>query len=230
MKRRIRLPKEPQYAIQFETLRKKGPVNMGPTASHLWRNDPRHLCFLLSRYKFCSKLLAGKKNVLDIGCGEGFGTKIVLQTVGHVHGIDFDPLFIEHARILYSKENLKCSFSVCDITKRKPDKGPYDGVYALDFIEHIKPEAEHKVMTNICSALTEHAVCILGTPNISAQRYAGPDSAKGHINLKDADTLKGLLENYFYNAFIFSMNDEVVHTGFYPMAHYLLGVGVSVKG
>jgi hypothetical protein len=23
---------------------------------------------------------------------------------------------------------------------------------------------------------------------------------------------------------MFSMNDEVVHTGFYPMAHYLLGV------
>jgi len=24
--------------------------------------------------------------------------------------------------------------------------------------------------------------------------------------------------------FVFSMNDEVVHTGFYPMAHYLLAV------
>jgi hypothetical protein len=25
------------------------------------------------------------------------------------------------------------------------------------------------------------------------------------------------------------MNDEIVHTGFYPMAQYILGVGVEVK-
>ena len=29
---------------------------------------------------------------------------------------------------------------------------------------------------------------------------------------------------------VFSMNDEVVHTGLYPMAHHLSGVGVRQKG
>ena len=36
--------------------------------------------------------------------------------------------------------------------------------------------------------------------------------------------LKSLLEQYFHSVFLFSMNDEVVHTGFYPMAHYLLAI------
>lgn len=97
--------KETQYDIQFKTLEDLGPVNLGPTASHLWRNDARHLSFLLARYKFCSKILAGKKNVLEVGCGEGFGLRIVLQTVERIHGIDFDPLFIEWAEKQYSKEN-----------------------------------------------------------------------------------------------------------------------------
>src|SRR5262249_47894355 len=33
-----------------------------------------------------------------------------------------------------------------------------------------------------------------------------------------------LLEKYFAHVFIFSMNDEVVHTGFSPMAHYLFAL------
>lgn len=221
--------KEAQYDTQFKALEDLGHVNLGPTASYIWRNDPRHLCFLLARYKFCSKLLAGKKNVLEVGCGEGFGLRIVLQTVERIHGIDFDPLFIELAEKQYSKENFKCSFSVLDITRETPDKGPYDGAYALDFIEHIHPDLEHEAMVNICKVLSKHAVCIVGTPNINARPYASHGSIIGHINLKNAETLKELMDNYFNNVFIFSMNDEVVHTGFYPMANYLIGVGVEQK-
>lgn len=33
---------------------------------------------------------------------------------------------------------------------------------------------------------------------------------------------KNTMQRYFHNVFMFSMNDEVVHTGFHPMAHYLL--------
>ena len=36
---------------------------------------------------------------------------------------------------------------------------------------------------------------------------------------------------YFENVFVFGMNDEVVHTGFYPMCHYIfvLGTGKRVR-
>lgn len=220
--------REPQYQVQFDTIDEKGPVCLGPTASHLWRSDPRHLGFLLARYKFCAKMLAGKSSVLDVGCGDGFGTRVVLQEVKAVHGIDFDPLFIEWAKKYAEHEELNCTFSVLDITQQVPE-GRYDAAYALDFIEHIQPELEHKCMENICKALKPHAVCILGTPNITAKAYASPWSAHGHTNLKSAESLRELLSRYFYNVFIFSMNDEVVHTGFYPMASYLLGVGVEVK-
>ena len=44
------------------------------------------------------------------------------------------------------------------------------------------------------------------------------------MNCKSGEALKRTLERYFHTVFVFSMNDEVVHTGFYPMAHYLLGV------
>jgi hypothetical protein len=52
---------------------------------------------------------------------------------------------------------------------------------------------------------------------------------EGHINMKSADSLKDLLAQYFHNVFIFSMNDEMVHTGFYPMAHYLMALAIEIK-
>lgn len=221
--------KERQFDIFFQTARKKGAIKLGPAASHSWRNNPLNLSFRLARYKFCAKMLAGKKNVLEVGCGEAFGTRLVLQTVPKIHAVDFDPLFINWAKKQYNNEHLNITFQVADITKKSPSNGIFDGAYALDFIEHIKADVEKIAMNNICKVLSENAVFILGTPNITAKKYGVAISKKGHVNLKSADDLKGLLEHYFNNVFIFSMNDEVTHTGFYPMANYLLAVASTLK-
>ncbi len=114
-------PREPQYQIQFDTLAEKGPVRLGPSASHLWRSDPRHLLFLLARYKFCAKMLAGRSMVLEVGCGDGFGMRIVLQEVGFVHGIDFDGLYLDWARNEAEREGLSCTFSQIDVTGESPE-------------------------------------------------------------------------------------------------------------
>jgi len=37
-------------------------------------------------------MLAGKKNVLEIGCADGFGLNMVLQTVDRLHAIDFEKI------------------------------------------------------------------------------------------------------------------------------------------
>ena len=63
---------------------------------------------------------------------------------------------------------------------------------------------------------------ILGMPSLESQQYASPQSKAGHVNCKSGEDLKKLLVHYFDNVFLFSMNDEVVHTGYTPMAHYLL--------
>ena len=59
--------RERQYQVQIDVGRKRGYVPMGPTASHIFRTDPRRLGILLARYKFCAKMLTGKKHVLEAG-------------------------------------------------------------------------------------------------------------------------------------------------------------------
>ena len=221
--------KETHMQGQIKYFKNKGPVKLGPWTSYIYRTDPRHLGFLLARYKFCSKLLMGKNHALEIGCGDGFGIPVILQSVKTVHGIDVEPHIIENMSNWFDSELfLRCSFEILDITKDAPQM-QYDAVYSLDVIEHIPKKSEKKFIDNIVKGLSHDGICIIGTPNRNSQEYASAGSKEGHINLKNADELKELLLEEFENVFIFSMNDEVVHTGFYPMAHYLIAVAVGCR-
>jgi len=221
------IAKESQNQIQFDTYREKGGVVLGPYTSHIWRADPRHMCFLFSRYKFVAKMLQGKGRVLEVGCGDSVGTPIVLQTVKSIHGVDFEPMVINDA-IARNDYPDRCTYEVRDMTKN-PFKKEFDAAFALDVIEHIPPTEEATFIDNIASALKSDGIAILGTPNITAFQYSSELSRIGHINLKGDDTIRETLARRFANVFVFSMNDEVVHTGYAPMAHYIIGVGVGLK-
>ena len=202
-------------------------VSLGPWTSYSLMHDPKHMAFVLSRYKFCAKMLSGKSKVLEVGCGDAFGAPIVAQSVGSLDCIDWEPRNIEgNKRRLSHLTNV--SFEVGDISTKSPSSR-YDAIFNIYVIEHLEPEYEKSFIENMNAALTNSGILIIGTPNETASKYATFRSDHQHINLKNADSLKNLLDLYFENSFIFSMNDEVVHLGYYPMAHYLFGVGVGKK-
>ena len=108
-----------------------------------------------------------------------------------------------------------------------PFPGAFDAAYALDVIEHIPADQELPFVGNIVRSLTSEGILILGSPSLESQPHASPPSKAGHVNCKTGKSLRALLEGFFHNVFIFSMNDEVVHTGYFPMAHYLIGIGCT---
>lgn len=222
-----RLLEQGHNQILFDEYESQGPVCLGPYSSFTWRHDPKHLMFTLARYKFCSKMLAGKNRIIEIGCGDGIGVSMLLQSVKSIYGIDLEIAVIKN-NIERFKDNDRVTFERIDITKGHiQDK--FDAAVSLDVIEHIPSGREWDYMNNICLSLKSESVCIIGTPNVTANLYASKNSSEGHINLKSHDSLSKTLFQFFNNVFIFSMNDEIVHTGFYPMAHYLMGVGVGLK-
>jgi hypothetical protein len=72
-------------------------------------------------------------------------------------------------------------------------------------------------------------VVIIGTPNVTASAYACRGSQLDHVNLKSYDSLRELIGRFYRHVFMFGMNDEVLHTGFGPMCHYLLALGVGSR-
>lgn len=220
--------REPQYQVLVERMKEKGIARFGLMSSQVYFDDPKRLAFVLARYKFVSKMLSEKKRVCEVGCADAFGSPIVAKEVGSLTCVDFDPLFIEDAKDRIDP-SLGIHFFQHDALESVIPEGPYDAVYACDVFEHIDPVFEREFIENILKGMTSRGVLILGIPSSESQAYASKQSLEGHVNCKSGDEFKTLLNEYFHNVFLFSMNDEVVHTGFHKMAHYLFAIGCDRK-
>lgn len=214
--------KESQYQVIVDAAQERGIERFGLRSSESWHEDPKHLVFRLARYKFVSKMLAGRRHVLEVGCGDAFGIRIVQAEVEKLTAIDFDPVFIDDVN---QRMVPRWMFDarVHDMLDG-PVPGEFDAVYALDVLEHIDQAHERTFLANAFANLEAQGAAIIGVPSLESQVYASPQSKVGHVNCKTAPDLKTLLQDYFHNVFIFSMNDEVVHTGYHKMAHYVFAV------
>ncbi len=190
-----------------------------------FRNDPKRLGFVLSRYKFASKMLGKRKHILELGCSDGIGSTILAENAPLYTGIDLDEPAINAAKDNFSDK----SFSFIHDDFMGKNYGVFDGVVSLDVVEHILPEYEDNYFDTIYENLSENGICVVGTPNLTAAPYASKASQLGHVNLYSQERLVETMEKYFYQVFPFGMNDETMHTGFGSMAHYLICVGCHKK-
>ena len=165
-------------------------------------------------------------NVLEVGAGDGFKSHIVKQ-------------FCKKLTLTDIEKDNKSSFEKTNFNKdikfkihnfiTKPTQEKYDGIYCLDVFEHINKSKEKNFLSNLKKSLKKNGTLIIGMPSIESQKYASKGSKLGHVNCKNKKELKKLLENYFHNVFMFSMNDEVLHTGFDQMSHYIIGLASNKK-
>lgn len=200
-------------------------IRLGQHWSYNLYNDPKRLAFVLSRYKFAAKMGSKGRRVLELGCSEGIGAPILSEFATSYMGIDMDRTAIETARRNWANNRIK--FIKGDFLGKI--FGIFDTVVSLDVIEHINPSNEQLFFETIYNNLEEDGIGIVGTPNATAAVYASATSKAGHANLFDAERLKLAMQKLFGNVFIFGVNDEVVHTGFASMAHYLIALGCSKK-
>ncbi len=218
---------QPGYDKQAEI----GPTQLGVLTNFDWYSDPRRLLFRLARYKFVAKMLSGRIRVLELGCGDAFAAPIILQEVNDLTVSDFDPVFIEDAE---ARMREPWTFKVMRhdlLDLYTPiEGGPYDGIFALDVLEHISSVNEHHVMMKITHAMTVHGALIIGMPSLESQTYASDVSKAGHVNCQTMPQLQSLMLRYFHNVFMFSMNDEILHTGFGPMSQYIIALCCDKRG
>ncbi len=205
---------------------KKQTLRLGPYYSQIL-DTPRHFLFAMSRYKFAARMLPQDKKVrvLELGCQEGVGA-LLLGEAGHqVLGVDFDKDAILYAQNNIIKNNI--SFRSADFMGKR--FGKFQAVVTLDVIEHINRKCEDKFLKTICVNLLPSGFVLIGTPNVTAKQYASKYSKAGHVNLYSAERSETFLRKYFDNVYIFGMNDEVIHTGFHPMCHYLMALACGPK-
>jgi SAM-dependent methyltransferase len=188
-------------------------AQLGEMHAASFATDPKHLGFVLARYKFIARMLQGKGRVLEVGCGDTTGARLVKPSVGHLIGIDRERYASEPCIDVFRYDMLDGVYG-----------GGFDAIYALDVLEHVKPQNEDRFLANIKASLIFDGVLIIGTPSLESQPYASALSREHHVNCKTEDELRTTLWRHFHNVFMFGQQDEVIHTGFGPMCHYRLAI------
>ncbi len=216
-----KLAKESYSPVSYNT-RKRNLV-LGVNTSEIFLGDPKHIAFTAAKHKFVGKMLSGFDKVLEIGCMDGFGSAIVADSVTHLTAIDFFCEHIEQAKKSMAPFLKNVEFIGSDFLD-EPVDDMYNGCFALDVLEHIDPKQQSLFLNNVARTLKEHGVFIVGMPSLESQEYASEVNRCSHINCQSSDPLAATLKKYFYNVFTFGMNDEVLHTGYGKMCHYLINV------
>lgn len=201
-------------------------MTLSPKMSFTVRHALTGLLFILARYKFPVKMLQNRKKltVIDFGCNDGLGDLMIAQNCDckKIIGVDFD----EDA-IAWANENIaneKIEFIRHDFLGMDICPGRGDCAVSLDVIEHIPLEKEELYLDTICKNLKPNGIAIIGTPNDKIFPYANPINKKAHINNYSQERLYAALSKKFQQVFIFGLNDEVLHTGFYPMSCYIMAL------
>ncbi len=200
---------------------KKKLINLGNITSQDFINDPKRLGITLSRYKFVGKMFEGFNSVLEVGSGDGFKSLSLKNSFKYLKLSDIQP----KKKILfdtnYKFKNI--DFILHDFVKNSL-KQKFDGIFALDVLEHIKKKDEKTFILNLKKSLKPNGSLIIGMPSLQSQKYASKLAKKEHVNCKTKAQLRKFLKRYFKNVYMFSMNDEVLHTGFDELSHYIIGL------
>lgn len=192
-------------------------AQLGPSHAASFFKDAKHVGFMLARYHYVARLFYGRGRVLELGCGDGTGARVVAQAVGSVVGVDRHP-YDGGFPGRFEQRPLHV------VWNKPPPGAPFDAAYALDVLEHIAPADEHEFFANVKMSLSMDGAFICGMPSLESQDYATQDSLREHVNCKTEGALRDLMMLHFRNVFMFGLNDMTLHCGFGPMCHYRLAV------
>jgi len=214
------------WACVADAMKDHPEITLGRYASYWAFKSPRRLLHSLSYYKFAAKVIGAKKRVLDIGCNEGLGTWVISKECGFAKGIDFDSEAIHTAQRNF--QNSQVEFVNEDILNSEV-KSNWDAIVSFDVIEHIYPSHAELFFEALKENVSDEGLVIIGTPSLISQQFASDISKKGHVNVYTPEKLEETLRKHFEFVFLFAATDEVVHTGYLPLAHYLIGIGSKKK-
>ena len=146
----------------------------------------------LHRYALALELAEGKK-VLDIACGEGYGSNLLAQKAKQVTGVDIDIDTIGRARNKYTAANL--SFQQGSTIRIPAADRQFDMVVSFETLEHV--EEQEQMISEIKRVLAPAGLLLISTPD--KKNYSDATGYRNPFHIKElyADEFKRLLHQQF---------------------------------
>jgi 2-polyprenyl-3-methyl-5-hydroxy-6-metoxy-1,4-benzoquinol methylase len=152
----------------------------------------------LAVYEWIAARVAGL-SVIDMACGEGYGSNMLARTAAGVVGVDANPEAHEHARLRYVRPNLRFVRDLLDSFSE-----PADAVVFLQTIEHVERPGdvlEHfgSLVAGAQAAGPGRGVVFVSTPNVLtlAPKGASRSDNPWHVHEYRAEEFAGLCRTRF---------------------------------
>src|SRR4051812_21778603 len=131
----------------------------------------------LHRYALAKEYVK-KKTVLDIACGEGYGSNLLAEEADLVHGVDIDEETIRRASAKYVRKNL--SFKAGNACSIPFPDNHFDVVVSFETIEHVHDH--YSMVTELKRVLKEDGILIISSPD--RKNYSDANAYKNpfHVN------------------------------------------------
>ncbi|HCK11762.1 MAG TPA: hypothetical protein DHW45_17945, partial [Candidatus Latescibacteria bacterium] len=125
----------------------------------------------IKRYLFAKTFCEGKE-VLDAGCGTGYGAKLLSHVARSVDAIDIAENALAYCQKTYPTDRI--TWSRGDV-RSLDKKDAYDVVTSFEVIEHLEREDISAYLEGIESALKPDGVALISTPNrLVAHQWDNP--------------------------------------------------------
>jgi len=133
----------------------------------------------LAVYEWIGARVIGGR-VLDMACGEGYGSAVLARGARNVLGVDANPEAFEHARLRYARQNLRFERG---LVETHGELGAYDAVVFLQTIEHVQDPTA--VLRHLRSLLADGGAAYVSTPNLLTLAPAGAAKSDNPWHVKE---------------------------------------------
>jgi len=136
----------------------------------------------LHRYAWCARLVEGK-DVLDIACGEGYGSAMLARRARSVKGVDIADDAVAHASAAY-RDISNLAFMQGDAAQIPLDDNSVDAVVSFETIEHHDRHREmlseiRRVLRMSSSGFASSTMKLARLPTASVPMSLSPNNSAG---------------------------------------------------
>jgi SAM-dependent methyltransferase len=145
----------------------------------------------LAVYEWIRARVGGLK-VVDMACGEGYGSAVLARSAREVVGVDANPEAHEHAKLRYTSATLRFERDLVETFAES-----CDAVVFLQTIEHVSnPEV---VLEHFKALVGPSGLVLLSTPNVLTLAPEGAEKSQNPWHVKEyrAEEFRVLCEAHF---------------------------------
>jgi ubiquinone/menaquinone biosynthesis C-methylase UbiE len=148
----------------------------------------------LHRYAVARDWVKGKK-VLDIACGEGYGSNLLAEDAEFVAGVDIESTVISKAQSKYKRKNL--NFVQGRVEKIPFEENSFDIVVSFETLEHT--DQHDQMLSEVRRVLKQNGILVISTPD--KLYYTDDRNYKNPFHIKELykNEFISLISKYFKN-------------------------------